>query len=347
MRTGAFTKECRVHGWESVKACQDATTKGYRTIVMPGQYFYFDMRQSPREDGHDWAAIFDAKKVYGFDFSAFTPEQMRNVEGLQGAFFSEAYISHEPEKPDYLDYMLFPRVCALSRIAWSGNAEGWDAYYKELKERHYPRMAAMDIRFRLFPPKLNYKDGVFTASADDGSKVFYTRDDEPGELRLTRPLRTDKPHLYRFYSRYKTARSPYVTDKSYWRTLAPAVTITTSMGESEKFPYTNAATYKGLSRTRRACRQKDWILYTFDEPVKCREMYLQTGNRQLPKTIVTTGYAEVSYDGVKFEQAGELEMGSITLQPGRPVKAVRIVSTCDDNGTPYVTIQPPQVKPVL
>ena len=283
VRTGAFTKECRVHGWESVKACQDATTKGYRTIVMPGQYFYFDMRQSPREDGHDWAAIFDAKKVYGFDFSAFTPEQMRNVEGLQGAFFSEAYISHEPEKPDYLDYMLFPRVCALSRIAWSGNAEGWDAYYKELKERHYPRMAAMDIRFRLFPPKLNYKDGVFTASADDGSKVFYTRDDEPGELRLTRPLRTDKPHLYRFYSRYKTARSPYVTDKSYWRTLAPAVTITTSMGESGKFPYTNAATYKGLSRTRRACRQKDWILYTFDEPVKCREMYLQTGNRQLPK----------------------------------------------------------------
>lgn len=124
VRTGAFARECRVHGWESVKACLDATAKGYRTVVMPGQYFYFDMRQSPREDGHDWAAIFDAKKVYGFGFTEFSPEQMRNVEGLQGAFFSEAYVSHEPEKPDYLDYMLFPRVCALARIAWSGNAEG-------------------------------------------------------------------------------------------------------------------------------------------------------------------------------------------------------------------------------
>ena len=40
-------------------------------------------------------------------------------------------------------------------------------------------------------------------------------------------------------------------------------------------------------------------------------------------------------------------LGFITLRPGRPVKAVRIVSTCDDNGTPYVTIQPPQVKPAL
>ena len=146
VRTGAFARECRVHGWESVKACLDATAKGYRTVVMPGQYFYFDMRQSPREDGHDWAAIFDAKKVYGFGFTEFSPEQMRNVEGLQGAFFSEAYVSHEPEKPDYLDYMLFPRVCALARIAWSGNAEGWDAYYEELKGKHYDRMAAMGIR---------------------------------------------------------------------------------------------------------------------------------------------------------------------------------------------------------
>ena len=252
VRTGAFARECRVHGWESVKACLDATAKGYRTVVMPGQYFYFDMRQSPREDGHDWAAIFDAKKVYGFGFTEFSPEQMRNVEGLQGAFFSEAYVSHEPEKPDYLDYMLFPRVCALARIAWSGNAEGWDAYYEELKGKHYDRMAAMGIRFRLFPPKVGYGDGAFTASADDGSAIYYLMDGSPEEHPYTAPVRTGKPHLYRFYSRYGTARSPYVADKSRWRTITPAVAITTSMGESAKFPYANAESYKGLSRTRRA-----------------------------------------------------------------------------------------------
>ena len=42
----------------------------------------------------------------------------------------------------------------------------------------------------------------------------------------------------------------------YWRTVTPAVAITTSMGESEKFPYSNAEGYRGLSRTRRACRQQ-------------------------------------------------------------------------------------------
>ena len=347
--TGDLAHDSRVYSWQSVKACLDATAKGYETVVMPGEYFYFDMRQTPHEDGHDWAAVFDAKKVFGFDFTdkGFSPEQMRNVVGLQAAFFSEAYVSHEPEKPDYLDYMCFPRICALARIAWRGNGEGWDAYYKGLVEKHYDRMAAMGIRFRLFPPKVSYKDGAFTVTADDGSEIYYTEGDAPEEHRYTRPVKTGKPHLYRFFTRYKTGRSPYVADKSYYRTLAPAVAITTSMGESRQFPLANAAGYKGLSRTARACRQQDWVLYTFEQPVKCREMYLQTGNRQLPKTIITTGYAEVSYDGATYERAGDLEKGSITLKPGRAVKAVRIVSTCDDNGTPYVTIQPPQIKPVL
>lgn len=347
--TGEFTRESRVYGWQNAAACLDATAKGYSTVVMPAQYFYFDMRQSPHEEGHDWAAVFDARKVYEFDFSrfGFTEEHMRNVIGLEGTFFSEAYVSHEPEKPDYLDYMLFPRVCALGRLAWRGNDLGWDAFQRELVTEHYDRMAAMNVRFRLFPPTVDYRDGAFTVTTDDGSEIYYVVDETPEEHRYTAPLKTDQPHRYRFFTRYKTGRSPFVADKSYYRTIRPALTITTSMGESAKFPYTNASMYKGVSQTRRACRQQDWIRYDFAAPVKCREMFLQTGNRQLPKTIFTTGYAEVSYDGQTFERAGELEKGSITLRPARPVKAVRLVSTCDDNGTPWVTIQPPQIKPVL
>ena len=349
VRTGEFTRESRVYGWESTAACLDATSKGYRTVVMPGQYFYFDMRQSPHEAGHDWAAIFDASKVYGFDPAAqgFSEEQLRHVEGFEGTFFSEAYVSHEPEKPDYLDYMCFPRICALAHVAWGGPSAGWDAYYRELTGRHYDRMTAMGIRFRLFPPTVKYADGVFSATTDDGSEVWYVKGNLPEEHRLVRPLPTDRPHLYRFLSRRGTGRSPYVADKSYYRTIRPAVEITTSMGESAQFPYTNASTYRGLSRTQRACRQQDWVLYTFVEPVACREMYLQTGTRHLPRSIFTTGYAEVSYDGETYVRVGDLEQGSITFQPDGAVRSVRLVSTCDDNGMPYVTIQPPQIKPVL
>lgn len=72
--TGELTKQAMVYGWKDVKACQAATTMGYKTVVMPGAYFYFDMRQTQREEGHDWAAIFDAKKPLSFGFKEFTAE---------------------------------------------------------------------------------------------------------------------------------------------------------------------------------------------------------------------------------------------------------------------------------
>ncbi len=349
VRTGLLSHDCHVYGWENAKACLDATAKGYKTVVMPAEYFYFDMRQSPEEAGHDWAAVFDTRKTAEFDFAkaGFSPEQMAHVIGLQGAFWSEAYISHHPEKPDYIDYMCFPRICALSRIAWSGQAVDWAQYYRELTEQHYDRMTAMGIRFRLSPPQVQCDStGRITASVDDQSKLYYTVED--GEIhRYRHPLHDLHPEQVTIFSQRGTGRSPEVHLPEFYQTITPAVTITTSMGEETKYPYTNAANYKGMSRTRRACRQQDWILYTFRTPIVCREIQLQTGNRQLPKTIITTGYAEVSYDGTTFERIGNLNSGRITFQPTQAVHAARIISTCDDNGTPWVTIQPPRIKPLL
>lgn len=351
VRTGNLSRDTRVHGWENTRACLDATAKGYPTIVMPGEYFYFDMRQSPEEAGHNWAGIFDARKVYSFDLEGvgFSEEQRRHVAGLQGAFWSELYSAHEPERPDYLDYMLYPRVCALARLAWSGNGDGWERYYEELRTKHYPRMEAMGIRYRLFPPRLVCRDGVCTVTADDGSEIFYVRDDRPGEeFRYTGPVRTDRPHLFRFFTRRGTGRSPYVADRSYYRTITPPrVKITSSMPESSRLPFANAESYRGYSFTQRACHEGDWILYSFEEPVRCREMVLQTGYSHLTKNLFTTGYAEVSYDGAHFEPAGELAAGAAVLKPARAVKAVRVVATCHGNGTPFVVIMPPKIKPVL
>lgn len=346
--SGAFTRESRVHGWESVEACRKATAQGYRTVIMPSECFYFDMRQTPREEGHSWASIFDARKTFGFDPAqrGFSEKQLRHIEGYEAAFWSEIYVSHEPEKNDYIDYMCFPRLCALARIAWNGNAEGWESYYEELRREHYDRMAAMGIGFRLFPPQLHYEDGVFTATTDDEAEIFYTTDDGTPK-RYTHPLRTAEPHRYRFYTCYKTGRSPQAAHKSYYRTLAPTLRITSSMPESPRAPFSRAAEYRSTSRTLRTCREDDWICYTFEKPVRCREMYFQTGHLQLPKTQITTGYAEVSYDGERFERIGELENGSIRLHPDRAIRAVRLVSTCCGNGTPQVTIQPPQIKPNL
>jgi len=342
---GELARSTRVHGWESVKACLDATAAGYRTVVMPGQYFYFDMRQSLHEDGHDWAAIFDVRKTYSFDFArcGFTPAQEANVLGVEGAFFSELYVSHNPEIPDYLDYMTFPRACALAELGWSEGVREWTEFYRRLR-LHYDRMGAQGIHFRLMPPRVSYKDGVLTAAVDDDSQLTFTVDGAQPQP-YTGPIRTERPELYLFRSSYRSGRSPEVGAPAYYRTLKPAVKITTSMGESKQFPYARAEEYRGIARTARTCRKGDWIRYDFAEPLACRELAVRTGNLQLPRFIFTTGYVESSTDGETFERVGELEKGGLTIRrPSKPIRAIRVVSTCEGNGCPFVTVQSPVVK---
>lgn len=346
---GQLDAATRVYGWESVDACRKTTAAGYPTVVMPGAYFYFDMKQSPREPGHDWAAIFDCSKVYSFPAAeaGFTAEQRSNIIGFEGTFFSEAYASRTPETTEYIEYQTFPRICALAEAAWGSDGRDWNGFYERLR-RHYRRMVAMNIHFRLFPPQVTYADGMLTAEVDDNSTIYYRREPLEEYIRYTAPIATDRPAEYSFISRYFTATSPEAGVDAHFKTITPAFTLTSSMPESPSFPFDKAQNYGRLARTSRAADTGDWVQFTFDKPVACRRMKVATGNFQLPRFIFENGYVEVSCDGETFSRAGELTAGAYTIEyPSRPIKAVRITCTSPGNGAAFVSIQPPTIYPLL
>lgn len=345
-RTGRLARTARVYGWESMRACRESAAKGYNTVVMPGQWFYFDMRQSPREDGHEWAAIFDASKVLGADLEneGFTRRESARVIGFEGAFWSEIYASHNPESTDYPDYMLFPRVCALAEICWTGKCGDWPEFYRRLCDSHYDRLSAMGVVHRLSPPVLKYSDGAFTAATDDGSQVWYRREGETSERRLRGELRTGEPQLYVFRSRRGLGVSPETAHESHYRTIAPAVTLTSSMPESPRAPFERAAQYRGQARTLRAGRDGDWLLFAFEQPVKCRSITVRTGYKHLLRSIFDAGYVETSADGRHFERAAELDGGTATIEPEGTIAALRVVCAATGNGCRNVLIQPLEIR---
>ena len=107
------------------------------------------------------------------------------------------------------------------------------------------------------------------------------------------------------------------------------------MGESNAVPLRTCRGVRGIARTARTCRKGDWIRYDFAEPLACRELAVRTGNLQLPRFTFTTGYVESSADGETFERVGELEKGGLTIRrPSKPIRAIRVVSTCEGNGCP-------------
>lgn len=347
---GELSSETRVYGWESVKECRKSVSMGYETVVMPGQYFYFDMKQSAKEDGHDWAAIFDWKKVYGFTpiDVGFTLDEARNIVGYEGSFFSELYTSHTPEEPTYLHYMTFPRIVALAEIAWKNSDErDVQSFYKQLIE-HYNRLDAMKVSYRLSTPLVKYENGHLSATTDDGSSIYYRREPVATETLYTQPIATDTPAQYSFIARRGKAKSTIAATDAHFKTITPAFNITSSMPESDKYSLDKAENYGRLARTTRAGDVGDWVMFTFETPVKCRRMKVATGNFQLPRYIFENGCVEVSSDGDNFDYVGDLENGMFTIEYQQyPIKSVRITCTSRGNGAKWVSIQPPTIYPLL
>ena len=313
---------------------------------MPGQYFYFDMRQSPHEDGHDWAAIFDVRKTYSFDFArcGFTPAQEANVLGVEGAFFSELYVSHNPETPDYLDYMTFPRACAWPNwVGARGCASGrsftavcgrttiaWGR-----RASLPPDAAPCELQGRSVDRCCRRRFANLTFTVDGAQPRPYTG-----------PIRMERPELYLFRSSYRSGRSPEVGAPAYYRTLKPAVKITTSMGESKQFPLRTCRGGTAVSPARRALAGRATGSVTIS-PSRSRAANWRCvrATCNCPVSSSRRDTSESSTDGETFERVGGV--GERRADDPPAVEA----DPCDprrldlrSNGCPFVTVQSPVVK---
>jgi hexosaminidase len=65
---GELSKETIVYAWRNIDWARKTSERGYPTIVMPGESFYFDTKQSNSEVGHHWSFAFDAKHIVEWEF---------------------------------------------------------------------------------------------------------------------------------------------------------------------------------------------------------------------------------------------------------------------------------------
>ena len=344
---GGLSKEALVHGWKSAKVCKEVMMKGYRTIFMPQEFFYFDMRQSKHEEGAVWGGCFDVRKVYSFDFAkqGFTPEEVALVEGFEAPYWGETFLSHGGDKStDFIEYQTFPRLCALAEQGWGKNGGGeWQEFHKRLYLSHYDRMADMGINFRITPSNIIYKDGKLSVDKIDNSTVYYREEGSKRVYSYTGAIKTSCPGKYIFWSEYRGAKSPEVAHSSHYITMKPKVTLTSSMPENPKYSFSNVAKYSDRIRTKRAGREGDWILFEFEVPVECRKVEFCAGTYAVPSRLFKKGYLELSTDGKTFKRAGDLEYGHITLVNPRPFKAARLVSESDCGN--IIAIASPRIYP--
>ncbi|WP_277049551.1 beta-N-acetylhexosaminidase [Ruania albidiflava] len=130
--------------WRRGKDVTDAEQHGLRCVYACSDTLYLDHYQADPE--HEPLALggrSTLEDVYRTqELPAGASQEQRDLLlGVQGQLWREYVPTSE-----HLEYMLFPRLCALSEVAW-GHRTGWEDFRHRLQQ-HLPRLAARGIGYR-------------------------------------------------------------------------------------------------------------------------------------------------------------------------------------------------------
>lgn len=147
-----------------------ATAQKQKVIACPNEHFYFDYAQDQNS----------VKKILAFDPYAdnrLSPEQKEYIWGIQANLWSEWIPTMRR-----IEYMIVPRMIALSEIAWAEPTAkpGLEEFYRQLVPQ-FKRMDVMGVNYRI--PDLQ---GFYTVNAFIDEAVVNLTCPLPGtEIRYT------------------------------------------------------------------------------------------------------------------------------------------------------------------
>ena len=346
---GLLPTTTMVTGWRGVKQCLQATEQGYPTIIMPSSVFYLDKRQYPHDKGHNSRNGLSLQTICDFTFenAGFSDAQRKNIAGIECAFWTEIYLSNihpEGRFSDYLEYMLFPRLFAVSEIAWSQSRRSYDEMLGLLKDSFYSKLDAMNAAYRLSSPIVKMEKGKIHASVEDSSTLYYTDIRTSETKKYTSPLDASLAPYVSFQSRLNAGRSSEIALPEYYQYRNPECTVTSSLPFRENKPLERCATYKGDAASTRTAKAGDWVEYTFKEPLEASYIKVTMGYKHLYRRLIYNGHIEVSYDGETFVREGNLLNGLYILRPKKNIYAIRVVADGISDAEEYVIIQPLEIK---
>lgn len=190
---GQAPSDAIVMSWRGSAGGIKAAKLGHDVIMTPNSHFYFDYYQSPDADAEPFGigGCVTIDKVYSFDPMAdLTPGQQAHILGVQANLWTE-YIASD----DHLEYMLLPRLAALSEVQWcQPGVKDWVRFRDGFRmDRIYSQM------------------GYAFAKHIFGIKGSYAVDPQKGAVVMILTTQGDAPIHYTLDGSEPTAASPRYT----------------------------------------------------------------------------------------------------------------------------------------
>ena len=156
---GGLAPNATVQSWRGMSGAIAAATSGHDVIASPVEYCYIDYAQARLPSEHSFGFL-PLQRCYSFEPtpSELTPEQAKHILGI------ECNIWTERAPMQRVDRQVFPRLCALSEVAWSPRAVRDYENFSQRMLTHYRRLEELGVKFFFRPPTMQPHHTIFQRS---------------------------------------------------------------------------------------------------------------------------------------------------------------------------------------
>ena len=191
---GGLAPNATVMSWRGDAGGIAAASQGHDVIMTPNSYgLYLDHKQGPDKNREPLSigGYSTMEKIYAADPVPQKLEESRrgHIKGVQGNVWTE-YIGTSNK----VEFTIFPRIFALSEIAWTApEHKNWKEFSEVRAAHELARIDRTGTHYRV-PEVYGLKDTVIYASEHiirglkpsvEGAKIYYTLDNyDPSELDL-------------------------------------------------------------------------------------------------------------------------------------------------------------------
>ena len=144
---GGLAPNAVVMSWRGTAGGLTAARAGHDVVMTPGDYTYFDHYQSRNTAAEPLAigGFLPLDSVYAYEPvpAELEPQYVAHILGAQGQIWTE-YI----EGPKNVEYMAFPRECALAEVLWTPKARRDYADFSARLPAALRRLEALDVNYR-------------------------------------------------------------------------------------------------------------------------------------------------------------------------------------------------------
>lgn len=130
---GGIAPNATIMSWRGTDGGIEAARQHHDVIMTPTSHFYFDYYQSSDTENEPFGfgGYVSVERVYSFDPipKELTPEEQKHIIGVQANLWTE-YIKDN----QHLEYMLLPRLAALSEVQWMNEGQrDWKRFLNNME----------------------------------------------------------------------------------------------------------------------------------------------------------------------------------------------------------------------